>query len=187
MSEIILAVILGALFGFVLHRIGATDGDKLINMLRLRDTHLMKTILFGIGVATVLTFISHGLGILDASHFSIKTLHTGVIVGGLIFGIGWALAGYCPGTGVTALGTGKKDAIFYVLGGIAGAFIYTKTYTLFDGMGWFKELLVGKQTLVTLTPEIQGILPGGSIVGVLLGVTLIVIATVLPKSFIKNR
>lgn len=187
MNEIILAIILGILFGFVLHRIGATDGDYLINMLRLRNTHLMKTILFGIGVATVLTFISYGLNLLDPGHFSIKALNIGVVVGGVIFGIGWALAGYCPGTGVSALGAGKKDAVFYVLGGIVGAFIYSKTYQVFSNMGWFEELFGGKQTLVTLTPDIQGILPGGSLTGIIFGVILIGIAFILPQQFIKHK
>ncbi|MGL4735903.1 MAG: DUF6691 family protein [Cellulosilyticaceae bacterium] len=184
MNEILLAVGLGALFGFVLHRIGATDGDYLIGMLRLRNTHLMKTILFGIGVATVLTFISFGLNILEVSHFSIKALNMGVIIGGAIFGIGWALAGYCPGTGVTAIGAGKKDAIFYILGGLVGALIYSKTYTFFADMGWFEEILAGQQTLVTLRPDVLGFFES-SFVGIVFGLLLMGIPFVLPKKFIK--
>lgn len=184
MNSILLAILLGTLFGFVLHRIGATDGDYLINMLRLRNTHLMKTILLGIGVATVLTFVALQFHLLPIEHFSVKTLNAGVLWGGIIFGIGWALAGYCPGTGVTALGAAKKDAGFYVAGGLLGAFLYSKSYSTFDQLGWFDSLSQTSQTLVSLNPNIQGIF-SAPIVGILFGIALIAIAFILPKQFIK--
>lgn len=180
MNTILLAILLGTLFGFVLHRIGATDGDRLINMLRLKDLRLMKTILFGIGVATVLIFISNTLGLLNVEHFSIKSLNIGVIIGGVIFGLGWALSGYCPGTAVSGLGAFKKDALFYLLGGVVGAFLFTQTYSYFHSLGWFEKLTTGTETLITLTPELTGLLPIDSIGGIVFGGILILLATLIP-------
>lgn len=181
MNTILLAILLGTLFGFVLHRIGATDGDRLINMLRLKDLRLMKTILFGIGFAAVLIFSSATLGLLNIEHFSIKPLNIGVIIGGLIFGIGWALSGYCPGTAVSGLGAFKKDAFFYVLGGLAGALLFTQSYSYFNSLGWFEKLLSKSETLITLTPELTGLLPIGYLGGILFGGLLILIAIFIPK------
>jgi hypothetical protein len=52
------------------------------------------------------------------------------IVGGIIMGAGFIMGGFCPGTGVSALSIGKIDALFYVLGGLTGAFLFAETYPL---------------------------------------------------------
>ena len=98
--EIILAILLGTLFGFVLHRVGASNPENIINMLRLKDLHLMKAILLAIGVASSILFVGLATGFINPSHISIKASYWGVLVGGMILGTGWAIAGYCPGTGV---------------------------------------------------------------------------------------
>ena len=92
--EIILAVLLGTLFGFVLQRIGAADPDKIINMLRLKDLRLIKTIIAGIGGSSILLFAGMVTGLMDNSHLSVKSMYWGVIVGGAIFGLGWAMSGF---------------------------------------------------------------------------------------------
>ena len=56
MQHILLALLIGGAFGFVLDRIGATNPGYIIKMLNLSNLHLMKTILAGIGIASVLTF-----------------------------------------------------------------------------------------------------------------------------------
>lgn len=175
--EIISAICLGALFGFVLHRVGASNPQKIINMLRLIDLHLMKVILLGISLASAILFIGLTLGIFDPSHLSVKTSYWGVFIGGLILGAGWALAGYCPGTGVAALGEGRKDAIFFIIGGMVGAWLYMITYPVFKGTFLLDKILGGKVTLArtprdsyaVLLDKIPGIIPA-LIVALVIGI-----------------
>jgi uncharacterized membrane protein YedE/YeeE len=150
--DILLAIILGSLFGFILQRVGATNPQVIINMLRLNDLHLMRAILLAVAIASALLFTGLSLGVLDPSHLSVKTTFTGVIIGGVIFGIGWALAGYCPGTGIAAVGDGRKDAVFFILGGLGGAFIYTVVHSQLKGTVLLENFLGGKVTLA-LTPD----------------------------------
>jgi len=130
--SIALAIIIGLAFGFALHRVGAGNPQHIINMLRLQDLHLAKVILFAIGISSLALFILLATGFIDQSHISIKAAYGGVIVGGLIFGIGFAVGGYCPGTCLVGVGGGRKDAIFFVLGGLIGAGVFTLVY------GWLK-------------------------------------------------
>jgi len=146
---IVLAVIVGLAFGFALHRVGAGNPQYIINMLRLQDLHLAKVILFAIGISSLLLFVLLSTGLINESHISIKTASLGVIVGGLIFGIGFAVGGYCPGTCLVGVGGGRKDALFFVLGGLIGAGVFTLIY------GWlastfpslFEVIAGGKVTL----------------------------------------
>jgi len=83
--DIIEAIVLGTLFGFTLYKIGAGDPDKLMGMLKLQDLHLAKTILGGIGFATIILFTGVLLGLVPMEHFSIKGIYWGVIFGAIIF------------------------------------------------------------------------------------------------------
>ncbi len=180
--NILLAVLIGGFFGFVLQRIGAADPDKIINMLRLRDLHLMKTILMGIGVSSILLFAGMTTGLLDSGHLSVKSMYWGVLIGGMLLGLGWAISGFCPGTGVVAAGSGRIDAFLFLLGGLVGAGLYTVMFASLKGTFLMKSLFGGKTTLVQ-TGEFQAILttiPGWA-VAIGIGVALIGIAAVLPN------
>jgi len=72
------------------------------------------------------TYLLKDFGLLK---LSIKTtLLGGVLLGGLLFGIGWGLLGYCPGTAAGALGEGRFDALWGILGMLAGAGLYAEAY-----------------------------------------------------------
>jgi hypothetical protein len=180
--EIVLAVILGTLFGYVLQRVGAADPDKIIGMLRLSDLHLMKVILAGIGISSALLFTGLLAGILDTVHFDIKAMYWGVIIGGLMLGFGWAIGGYCPGTGIAAAGSGRIDGLFFILGGLVGAGLYTVTYGYIEGTWILQEVFGGKTSLVTTGQESAIInLDWSPILAITLGLFMLLVAKVLPS------
>ncbi len=121
-------------------------------MLRLKDFHLMKTIFLGIGLSSLLLFTLMALGILDNSNLSVKTAYVGVIIGGAIMGTGWAISGFCPGTGIVAAGAGRKDALVFILGGLVGAFVFTLAYGLLKSTFLFNKIGGGKATLAATNP-----------------------------------
>ncbi|MBU0679785.1 MAG: YeeE/YedE family protein [Proteobacteria bacterium] len=181
--EIFLAILLGTLFGFVLHRVGASNPENIINMLRFKDLHLMKAILFAIGLASSLLFIGMTVGFINPSHLDIKASYWGVLVGGLLLGTGWAIAGYCPGTGLVALGDGRKDALPFLVGGLVGAFLYMVLYGRLKGTFLLAEIAGGKSTLAMTPSNHPALITGlpGLAVALVVGVLFIAIAFALPS------
>lgn len=189
--EILLAIILGTLFGFTLNRIGATNPSLIINMLRLKDLHLMKVILFAIGLSSTLLFLGIELGVINSAHLSIKTAYIGVIVGGMILGAGFAIAGYCPGTGLAAAATGRKDGWFFVLGGLLGAFTYMLNYAYIKDTFLMNKIAGGKATIAKVgvgveVGQYQATLTenSGIFAAIAIGVILMAIAYKLPKKIL---
>ena len=182
--NIILAIILGFFFGFALQRVGATNPQNIINMLRLKDLHLMKAIFFGIGISSALLFLFMTMGIIDAGHLSVKSSYYGVVVGGVLLGLGFAVAGYCPGTALSAFSEGRKDALFFVFGGLLGALLYTLVYGSIKGTWLFDKIAGGKVMLATGSDKFEPLLPmiPGTVLAVVIGVIFMLIAWKLPKS-----
>ncbi|MFO7770382.1 MAG: YeeE/YedE thiosulfate transporter family protein [Roseovarius gahaiensis] len=180
MTSIILAVVIGAAFGAVLDRIGATNPNWIGKMLTLTNLHLMKTILLAIGTASVLMFGGQMLGLVDVGHMSVKTAYAGVFIGGLMLGAGWAAAGYCPGTGVCAAASGRKDALFFIAGGLLGAAAYMVTYPAWDAAG----LLDGSKLTLGSVPGAgyDSLLSiSGDLLGIVMGLAFVAIAIALPE------
>ncbi|GAA5316376.1 MAG: hypothetical protein AseanaTS_15800 [Candidatus Pelagadaptatus aseana] len=170
--SLVFAIILGTLFGYVLYRVGATDADKIISMLTLKDMYLAKAIASGIGLAALLLFVGLSCGLIDPTHLSTKSMFLGVVPGGILLGIGWALSGMCPGTGVANLGAGRIDALVYVVGGLVGAAAFTMDYESLAALGLFDAIWGGKITLASLLNSHWA--------GILLGAAFILCASLLP-------
>ncbi len=180
MTSIILAVVIGAAFGAVLDRIGATNPNWIGKMLTLTNLHLMKTILLAIGTASILMFGGQMLGLVDVGHMSVKTAYAGVFIGGLMLGAGWAAAGYCPGTGVCAAASGRKDALFFIAGGLLGAAAYMVTYPAWDAAG----MLDGAKLTLGSVPGAgyDSLLSiSGDLLGIVMGLAFVAIAVALPE------
>jgi len=119
-------LITGIIFGFLLQKARVIRYDKQLGALRLIDMTIVKFMLSTVLVAMVGTYLLKDLGL---AKLSIKpTILGSVILGGLIFGMGWGFLGYCPGTSAGALGEGRYDAIWGILGMLAGAALYAETY-----------------------------------------------------------
>ncbi len=161
---------------------GATNPNLIIGMLRLGRMHLMKTILLGIGTGSVLLFGGLLLGLVDPGHMSVKAAQVAVPIGGALLGAGFAVAGYCPGTGLAAAAAGRRDALFFIAGGLAGAAAYMLAYPAIKASGLLDAVLGGKATV----GAIEGVKSAplfdmsGEIVGLILGIAFMVIAALLP-------
>ena len=186
MTSIVLAIVIGAAFGAVLDRIGATNPNWIGGMLTLRRLHLMKTILLAIGGGSILMFGGQMLGLVDVGHMSVKAAYIGVFIGGLMLGAGWAASGYCPGTGVCAAATGRKDALFFIAGGLLGAAAYMVTYPFWKASGLLDDLAGGKVTLGTVpgSPYAGLMAISGDVLGIVIGAVFVLVAFVLPDTIV---
>ena len=121
--NLILAIIFGIMFGFILQRVGAFEYKNILKTLRLIDMRIAKFMFLSIGVSAIGVFSLRAMGLVRLQIIDFNLV--GTLVGGLIFGIGFALSGYCPGTSIGAWAEGKKDAGFVILGGVFGVLGFT--------------------------------------------------------------
>ena len=130
--KLLLGLAIGMAFGAVLQLGGASSYKKIMGSLLLKDLDVIKLILMAIAIGTVGIY---ALDLVDMANLNIKpTYVAGIVIAGLIFGVGFAVAGYCPGTCLVAAGEGKTDAIVTILGGLAGAFVYALVYPAISGL-----------------------------------------------------
>ncbi len=126
MTTLLYGLVTGFLFGFLLQKARVVRYDKQLGALRLQDMTIIKFMGSSILVGMVGVYLLHDLGMAE---LSIKEMITGpVVIGGLVFGLGWGLLGYCPGTSAGALGEGRVDAFWGILGMIAGASLFAEVY-----------------------------------------------------------
>lgn len=128
MSTLIYGLITGIIFGFLLQKARVIRYDKQLAALRLMDMTIVKYMFSTVLVAMVGIYLLNDLGLVK---LSVKTtVLGGNIIGGLIFGAGWALLGYCPGTSLGALGEGRYDSIWGIVGMLAGAALFAEFFPL---------------------------------------------------------
>lgn len=150
MKQLVLGLLFGILFGFLLQKGGVAKYHILIGALLLEDFTVIKVMLTAIIVGMVGIFALHSLGLVKL-HIK-PTRYAANVLGGLLFGVGFALLSYCPGTGAAALGQGNFDALAGVLGLLAGSYLYAEA-SGFLGRTVEKWGDRGKLTL----PELLGI------------------------------
>jgi uncharacterized protein len=142
----ILYVILGTLFGFVLSRSGAADYDFIQGMFLFTSVQLYGII----GTAVVLT--APGLWLIQRRGRTIwggrcsvekRPMHRGTVIGGLLFGVGWSMAGMCPGPILVNIGEGKLYAIAALAGALTGTGILGELYPRLQSALKMPALTVG--------------------------------------------
>lgn len=119
MTTVLLGLFSGIAFGFVIQRVGATDANKMALAHLMREPEIPQFMLLAVAFSAVGLF-----GLQAAGVGRTMVLPTSIVATGLaavIFGVGWGISGYCPGTCWAAAGEGRMDAIFALLGGLAGA------------------------------------------------------------------
>jgi uncharacterized protein len=123
-AQLLAGLIFGIVFGFLLQKGGVGKYHILLGQLLLLDWTVVKVMGSAIIVGMVGVFLMHAFGLVK---LHVKRTKFGAnIVGGLIFGAGFGLSAYCPGTNMTALGQGNFDAIFVALGMIVGSYLFAE-------------------------------------------------------------
>jgi uncharacterized protein len=124
----------GILFGFLLHKGGVTNYDVIVGQLLLNDFTVVKIMLSAIVTGMIGIYFMKSMGWIQ---LSLKSGSVGKnVIGALIFGVGFAVLGYCPGTIAGAIGNGYMDALVGGLTGILlGTWIFAVMYPkLKDGI-----------------------------------------------------
>jgi uncharacterized membrane protein YedE/YeeE len=148
--SLIYGLITGILFGVLLQRAQVLRYDKQLGALRLKDMTIVKFMLSNVLVSMVGIYLLHDLGLVK---LDVKATVLGAnIGGGLLFGLGWGLLGYCPGTSLGALGEGRWDAVWGIVGMLAGAALFAEAYPSLK-TGIFAAGSFGKVTL----PQLFGV------------------------------
>lgn len=149
MTKMLAGLLIGFVFGFLLQKGQVAKRRVIVRQFLLKDFTVMKTMLTAIVVGGVGVYLLKSAGLVT---LHVKPLQTGaVIVGGLIFGVGMVVLGYCPGTCVAAAGEGSRDALWGLLGMTAGALLFAEVFSAFQALLKWNDF--GPVTL----PEMTGI------------------------------
>jgi uncharacterized protein len=128
--ELVLGLVTGFLFGVLLQQGRVLRFEKQVGAMLLQDMTILKFMLSAIIVGMVGI---HLLVHLEMITLSVKATTIGSnLIGGLLFGAGWAVMGYCPGTSVGAIGEGRWHAVWAVPGMLVGAAIYAEAYPILN-------------------------------------------------------
>lgn len=124
----IIYLMLGTLFGIILTKSEVISWFRINNMFMLREAHMYLVIGSAVVVGAVSVALLKLMKIKSANgepiNFKGKAFHKGFIIGGALFGIGWAITGACPGPIFAQIGAGAYPAIFTLAGAVVGALLY---------------------------------------------------------------
>lgn len=133
-AALAVAGVVGLLFGFVLERAGFGSSRKLVSIFYLRDFAVFKVMFTAIVVAMLGARLLSGAGLVDLGTWNqLETFLLPQTVAGLVFGAGFVMGGWCPGTALVGFASGRSDALVF-LGGVAGgSVLYAFTFPAFEG------------------------------------------------------
>jgi uncharacterized membrane protein YedE/YeeE len=148
-----LALLIGAAFGFLLHRGRVTNCNVIVNQFRLKDWTVLKIMLTAIIVGGIGVMFMVDAGLAKYAPKDANLL--GVALGAALFAVGMVIYGYCPGTALAAIATGSVHALVGALGMIAGAIFYALSFD------WVKAHVLNIANLGKIRlPDLIGISPG---------------------------
>jgi hypothetical protein len=126
LPRLLLGLLTGIVFGWLLQRSGVSRFSTIVGQFLFRDFTMMKMMLTAIVTGGAGTYAMQSFGWVT---LSVKPmLLGGVLLGSVLFGVGLAILGYCPGTGVAAAAQGSRDALAGVLGMFAGSALFSELY-----------------------------------------------------------
>jgi hypothetical protein len=124
----LISVVFFFIGGIVVAQARVVRYDRQVGALRLVDMTIVKFMFSAILTGMVGIYVLRDLGIVKLAFK--PTILWANIFGGLVFGAGWGLLGYCPGTALGALGEGRRDALWGILGMLAGGALFAEIYPL---------------------------------------------------------
>ena len=134
-ASLVFAFLIGIGFGFFLERGGFGSARKLTSQFYLYDLAVFKVMFTAIVTAMLGVTYLGWMGVLDLSLVYLVPTYWGAqVAGGLLLGVGFVIGGYCPGTSVAAVATGKIDGLVYVLGIVAGTLTFAGLFPLLRGL-----------------------------------------------------
>ncbi len=158
-GNLLLGLATGIVFGFLLQKGRVAKFDVIVGQLLFRDWTVVKIMLTAVAVGSI--------GVYALVFAGVATLHVkpallgGVLIGGVLFGVGLAVYGYCPGTDVAASGAGHRDAMAGVAGMLSGAALYVaatpKLQPLIQGLGNWGEITLPQATATSPWPWVAGL------------------------------
>ena len=133
MAGLGLALVFGIFFGLSLERAGLGDPHKLTGVFYFQDFTVPKVMFTAIVVASTGLYLLADLHLLDLARvWIIPTFFWPQLAGGALFGIGFVMSGYCPGTSVAGLASGRLDALVTMMGTIAGSLLFAVLYPVVE-------------------------------------------------------
>ncbi len=125
------SLLIGIAFGFFLERAGFGSSRKLSGVFYFRDMAVIKVMFTAVVTAALGLACCRSLGIISINEiYLMPTVYGAYIAGGLIFGVGFVMAGWCPGTASTGLASGKIDALIFLLGAVIGSVAFNEMFGL---------------------------------------------------------
>ena len=165
-----LVFLIGVMFGGIIQYTRVDKFEKIAGFAMLKDTIVPKMLFLTVGLASIALYFLMDVGI---AHAHIKPLnYQGLIIGGILFGIGMAILGKCPGTGPISIAEGRIDVLVAAIGGLLGGLVFT---LFFDD--FFKPLMgesYGKTTLFDFFQDKE-------LTVLIFGLALTAIALLIPK------
>ena len=125
------SLLIGIVFGVALERAGFGSSRRIAGIFYFRDMTVLKVMFTAVVVAMLGICYAKAFGLVTIENvYFLHTIYAAQIVGGLIFGFGFAMSGWCPGTGAVGLASGKIDALIFLLGAIGGSILYNEVYPI---------------------------------------------------------
>ncbi|MCS7243670.1 MAG: YeeE/YedE thiosulfate transporter family protein [Candidatus Calescibacterium sp.] len=124
--ELVLGLVFGVIFGSILTLAKVIRYEKQVSAVLLKDMTIIKFMFSAVVVGSIGVNVLYQMGLIN---LHLKPMMIGaIVVGGILFGLGWAMTGYCPGTSVAALAEGRVHALFAILGMLVGSMIFANLY-----------------------------------------------------------
>ena len=131
--EIFVVIFFGALFGYFLEVSGLGSPKKLNAQFTLKDWTVFKVMFTSIVVASIGLWLLSLIEMVDFSTMRISTTYFwAMLIGGALLGVGLSVGGYCPGTSIVGLFSGRIDALFFILGILIGTVIFASSFDFLE-------------------------------------------------------